>query len=90
MRQTTVLRRLRVVTRMYVEGLHLGRSGSLTVSARPSWRWSRCGVCGRRALRYDRQAVRLWRHVPGVRCRCGFGMRRRGCRGDAAGFGWRR
>ena len=64
MRLTTVLRRLLGVTRMYVEGVHLGRSGSLTVSARPSWRRSRCGVCGRRAPRYDRQPVRLWRHVP--------------------------
>ena len=63
MRLTTVLRRLFGVTRMHVEGVHIGRSGSLTVSARPSWRRSRCGVCGRRAPRYDRQPVRLWRHV---------------------------
>ena len=36
----------------------------LSVSARPSWRRSRCGVCGRRAPRYDRRPARLWRHVP--------------------------
>ena len=48
MRLTTVLRRLLGVTRMHVEGVHIGRSGSLTVSAPPSWRRSRCGVCERR------------------------------------------
>ena len=52
------------VTRMYVEGVHLGRSGSLTGLVRPSWRRFRCGVCGRRAPRHDRQLVRLRRRVP--------------------------
>ena len=47
MRPTTVPRQLLGVTRMYVEAVHIGRSGSLTVSARPSWRRSQCGECGR-------------------------------------------
>ena len=64
MRVTTLLRRLLGVTPLYVEQVRLSASGMLRVSARPSWRRSRCGVCGRRAVRYDRQPARLWRHLP--------------------------
>ena len=64
MRVTTLLRRLLGVTPLYVEQVRLSPSGMLGVSARPSWRRSRCGVCGRRAVRYDRQPARLWRHLP--------------------------
>ena len=49
---------------MYVEQVRISLSGVLRVSARPSWRRSRCGVCGGRAVRYDRQPARLWRHLP--------------------------
>ena len=35
----------------------------LVVSVAPSWRRSRCGTCGRRAARYDRQPIREWRHL---------------------------
>ena len=64
MRLTTVLRRLLGVIRMHVKDAHLGNTGPLTVRVRPSWRRSRCGVCGRRAPRYDRRPLRQWRHVP--------------------------
>ena len=64
MRVTTLLRRLLGVTQMYVERVQLRTTGLLSVSARPSWRQSRCGVCGRRSPRYDRRPTRLWRHVP--------------------------
>ena len=64
MRVTTLLRRLLGVRQLNVEQVHIGLSGLLRVSARPSWRRSRCGVCGRRAVRYDRQPVRMWRHLP--------------------------
>ena len=64
MRVTTLLRRLLGVTQIYVERVQLRTTGMLSVSVRPSWRRSRCGVCGRRAPRYDRQPARLWRHVP--------------------------
>ena len=64
MRLTTVLRRLLGVIQMHVKDAHLGNTGPLTVLVRPSWRRSRCGVCGRRASRYDRRPPRQWRHVP--------------------------
>ena len=64
MRLTTVLRRLLGVIRMHVKDAHLGNTGPLRVLVRPSWRRSRCGVCGRRAPRYDRRPLRQWRHVP--------------------------
>ena len=64
MRVTTLLRRLLGVTPLYVEQVRISLSGVLRVSARPSWRRSRCGVCGGRAVRYDRQPARLWRHLP--------------------------
>ena len=64
MRVTTLLRRLLGVTQIYVERVQLRTTGMLSVSVRPSWRRSRCGVCGRRAPRYDRQPAWLWRHVP--------------------------
>ena len=49
---------------MHVKDAHLGNTGPLTVLVRPSWRRSRCAVCGRRAPRYDRRPLRQWRHVP--------------------------
>ena len=64
MRVTTLLRRLLGVTQLYVEQVRIGSNGMFRVSARPSWRRSRCGACGHRAPRYDRQPARLWRHVP--------------------------
>ena len=64
MRVTTLLRRLLGVIRMHVQDAHLGNTGPLTVLVRPSWRRSRCRVCGRRAPRYDRRPLRQWRHVP--------------------------
>ena len=64
MRLTTVLRRLLGVTRMHVGDSYFGKSGRLLVGVRPSWRRSRCGVCGERAPRYDRRPLRQWRHVP--------------------------
>ena len=41
----------------------MAADGPLTVSVEPSWRRSRCGTCGKRAPRYDRQPVREWRHL---------------------------
>lgn len=64
MRLTTVLRRLLGVTQMLVKEAVFGDTGSLRVWVRPSWRRSRCGVCGGRAPRYDRRPEREWRHVP--------------------------
>ena len=64
MRVTTLLRRLLAVTPLHVEQVRIGPSGMLRGSARPSWRLARCGVCGRRAVRDDRQPARLWRHLP--------------------------
>ena len=64
MRVTTLLRRLLGVTQLHVEQVRIGTTGMLHVSTRPSWRRSRCGMCGRRAVRYDRQPARLWRHLP--------------------------
>ncbi len=64
MRVTTLLRRLLGVTQLHVEQVRIGTTGMLRVSTRPSWRRSRCGMCGRRAVRYDRQPARLWRHLP--------------------------
>ena len=64
MRVTTLLRRVLGVIRMHVRDAHLGNTGPLTVLVRPSWRRSRCGVCGRRAPRYDRRPLRQWRHLP--------------------------
>ena len=58
MRLTTVLRRLLGVIQMHVKDAHLGNTGPLTVLVRPSWRRARCGVCGRRAPRYDRRPLR--------------------------------
>ena len=63
MRLTTLLRRLLGVTQMYVKEVQLAASGPLAVSVEPSWRRSRCGACGQRAPRYDRQPVRSWRHL---------------------------
>ena len=51
MRLTTVLRRLLGVTRMHVGDSYFGKSGRLLVGVPPSWRRSRCGVCGERAPR---------------------------------------
>ena len=64
MRVITLLRRLLGVTQLHVEQVRIGTTGMLHVSTRPSWRRSRCGRCGRRAVRYDRQPARLWRHLP--------------------------
>ena len=64
MRLTTVLRRLLGVTQMHVRDAYIGKSGLLAVGVRPSWLRSRCGACGERAPRYDRQPLRRWRHVP--------------------------
>ena len=63
MRLTTLLRRLLGVTQMYVKQVEMAADGPLTVSVEPSWRRSRCGTCGKRAPRYDRQPVRQWRHL---------------------------
>ena len=63
MRLTTLLRRLLGVTQMYVKQVEMAAAGPLTVSVEPSWRRSRCGTCGERAPRYDRQPVREWRHL---------------------------
>ena len=41
----------------------MAADGPLTVSVEPSWRRSRCGTCGKRAPRYDRQPVREWRGI---------------------------
>ena len=43
--------------------VELPAAGPLTVSVSPSWRRSRCGACGQRAPRYDRQPFRTWRHL---------------------------
>ena len=58
MRLTTLLRRLLGVTQMYVKQVEMAADGPLTVSVEPSWRRSRCGTCGKRSPRYDRQPVR--------------------------------
>lgn len=63
-RITTVLRRVLAVTQMFVKHVQFSVTGALTVSVVPSWRRSRCGTCGRKAPRYDRQPVRGWRHLP--------------------------
>ena len=63
MRLTTLLRRLLGVTQMYVKQVEMAADGPLTVSVEPSWRRARCGTCGKRAPRYDRQPVRQWRHL---------------------------
>ena len=63
MRLTTLLRRLLGVTQMYVKQVEMAADGPLTVSVEPAWRRSRCGTCGKRAPRYDRQPVREWRHL---------------------------
>ena len=63
MRPTTLLRRLLGVTQMYVKQVEMAADGPLRVSVEPSWRRSRCGTCGARAPRYDRQPVREWRHL---------------------------
>ena len=63
MRLTTLLRRLLGVTQMYVKQVEMAADGPLTVSVEPSWRRSRCGTCGKRSPRYDRQPVREWRHL---------------------------
>ena len=60
MRLTTLLRRL---LEMYVKQVEMAADGPLTVSVEPSWRRARCGTCGKRAPRYDRQPVRQWRHL---------------------------
>jgi hypothetical protein len=64
MRVTTVLRRLLGVTKMFVESALFRLDGTLALSARPTWRRSRCGKCGRVGPRYDRQDPRDWRHLP--------------------------
>ena len=63
MRVTTLLRRLFGVTQLYVKAVEMPDDGGgrLTASVEPSWRRSRCGACGERAPRYDRQGVRRWR-----------------------------
>ena len=63
MRPTTLLRRLLGVTQMYVKQVEMAADCPLVVSVEPSWRRSRCGTCGERAPRYDRQPVRDWRHL---------------------------
>ncbi len=65
MRVTTLLRRLFGVTQLYVKAVEMPDDGGgrLTASVEPSWRRSRCGACGERAPRYDRQGVRRWRHL---------------------------
>ena len=69
MRVTTLLSRLLGVTPLHVEQVRISTTGMLSVSARPSWRRTRCGAYGCRAPRYDRQPTRLWRHLPGGRVR---------------------
>ena len=64
MRVTTVLSRLLGVTKMFVESALFRLDGTLALSARPTWRRSRCGKCGRVGPRYDRQDPRDWRHLP--------------------------
>lgn len=64
MRITTVMRRLVAVTKLYVEQVHFTVDGDLALTVRPSWRRSRCGHCGKKAVRYDRRPLRRWRHVP--------------------------
>ena len=63
MRPTTLLRRLLGVTQIYVKQVAMAADGPLAVSVEPSWRRSRCGTCGQRAPRYDRQPEREWRHL---------------------------
>ena len=46
---------LRTVADLDVEAAYDG----VTVSVEPSWRRARCGTCGKRAPRYDRQPVRM-------------------------------
>lgn len=62
MRITTIFRRLLGIVHVSVTGVTFGREG-LVLSVRPRWRRSRCGRCGRRAPRYDRQAERRWQHL---------------------------
>ena len=63
MRLTTLLRRLLGVTQMSFKQVEMAADGPLLVSVEPSWRRSRCGTCGERASRYDRQPERDWRHL---------------------------
>ena len=63
MRLTTLLRRLLGVTQMYVKQVEMAADGPLLVSVEPSGRRSRCGTCGERGPRYDRQPEREWRHL---------------------------
>ncbi len=52
-----------VRTQMYVKQVEMAADCPLVVSVEPSWRRSRCGTCGERVPRYDRQPVRDWRHL---------------------------
>ena len=62
MRITTLFRRLLKVTHLVVQAVQLEDRG-LVLSVRPSWRFPRCGGCGRRRPGYDRSPERLWRHL---------------------------
>lgn len=63
MRASTLLRRLLGIAEARVEGAVFTVLGSLGVAVRPRWRHSRCGQCGKRAPRYDRQPLRRWSHL---------------------------
>lgn len=62
MRAVTLARMLLGIARTRVIGLSFGSEG-LTMKVRPVWRRPRCGVCGRKAVAYDRMDPRRWRHM---------------------------
>ena len=62
MRPTTILRRMIVVTSIFVRGFEF-TNGGLVIDVRPTWRKPRCSCCQRSCPGYDTQASRLWRHL---------------------------
>jgi transposase len=62
MRVSTVVRKLLNVTKLFVEDI-VFVAQSVIVHVRPTWRFPRCGQCGKRAPGYDRLALRRWRHL---------------------------
>ncbi len=67
MRITTIHRRLLGVMALFVSRVDFEQG--LVVDVRPTWRFPRCGKCGRRAPGYDRRPARRWRHLGLGRCR---------------------
>lgn len=66
MRITTIHRRLLGVMALFVSKVDYQQG--LVVNVRPTWRFPRCGKCGRRAPGYDRRPARRWRHLGLGRC----------------------